>query len=187
MIRLPSVQVVAFSRMCSKGSRFTLGVWGLRVCSLDVAFTSATARNRPQIRNHPREGRMAVPMVRSAKGVTFGGLKRSHCFVSHGKRGTSWHSDVFRTVTCGKSFCVASAILLRRLQKMRCIFRGRRRTLDVPIVILRGRRSTLEESCCVSSAVAVSAGCNVVLRRRGTSWHFSRVCKFLCDRRNTFH
>ena len=72
-------------------------------------------------------------------------------------------------VTCGKSFCVASAILLRRLQKMRCIFRGRRSTLDVPIVILRGRRSTLEESCCVSSAVAVSAGCNVVFRRRGTS------------------
>ena len=37
-----------FSRMRSKGSRFTLGVWGLRVCSLDVAFTSATVRNRPQ-------------------------------------------------------------------------------------------------------------------------------------------
>ena len=145
MIRLPSVQVVAFSRMRSKGSRFTLGVWGLRVCSLDVAFTSATARNRPQpsaiVRNHPREGRMAVPMVRSAKGVTFGGLKRSHCFVSHGKRGTSWHSDVFRKVwesrsvwqaqyfcdvyrrcvaffvagaalwTCPSSFCAAGAAL----------------------------------------------------------------------------
>ena len=37
-----------FSRMRSKGSRFTLGVWGLRVCSLDVAFTVATVRNRPQ-------------------------------------------------------------------------------------------------------------------------------------------
>ena len=37
-----------FSRMRSKGSRFTLGVWGLRVCSLDVAFASATVRNRPQ-------------------------------------------------------------------------------------------------------------------------------------------
>ena len=30
------------SRMRSKGSRFTLGVWGLRVCSLDVAFMFAT-------------------------------------------------------------------------------------------------------------------------------------------------
>ena len=37
-----------FSRMRSKGSRFTLGVWGLRVCSLDVAFTIATVCNRPQ-------------------------------------------------------------------------------------------------------------------------------------------
>ena len=33
------------SRTRSKGSRFTLGVWGLRVCSLDVAQPSATARN----------------------------------------------------------------------------------------------------------------------------------------------
>ena len=38
---------VYFSRMRSKGSRFT-GVWGLRVCSLDVAFTFATVRNRSQ-------------------------------------------------------------------------------------------------------------------------------------------
>ena len=36
------------SRMRSKGSRFTLGVWGLRVCSLDVAFVVATVRNRSQ-------------------------------------------------------------------------------------------------------------------------------------------
>ena len=34
--------------MRSKGPRFTLGVWGLRVCSLDVAFVAATVRNRPQ-------------------------------------------------------------------------------------------------------------------------------------------
>ena len=48
-----------FSRMRSKGSRFTLGVWGLRVCSLDVAFTIATVRNRPQpfatVRNRSRD------------------------------------------------------------------------------------------------------------------------------------
>ena len=35
-----------FSRMRSKGSRFTLGSWGLRVCSLDVAPPSATVRNQ---------------------------------------------------------------------------------------------------------------------------------------------
>ena len=45
-VRLRSVCL--FSRMRSKGSRFTLGVWGLRVCSLDVAFVVATVRNRAQ-------------------------------------------------------------------------------------------------------------------------------------------
>ena len=49
--------------MRSKGSRFTLGVWGLRVCSLDVAFVVATVRNRP------RDPRMAVPMGSFAKVV----------------------------------------------------------------------------------------------------------------------
>ena len=37
-LKLPFV----FSGMRSKGSRFTLGVWGFRVCSLDVAQPSAT-------------------------------------------------------------------------------------------------------------------------------------------------
>ena len=39
---VPFLHVMPFSRMRSKGSRFTLGVWGLRVCSLDVAVTFAT-------------------------------------------------------------------------------------------------------------------------------------------------
>ena len=54
------VAVTDFSRMIrmrSKGSRFTVKVWGLRVPSLDVAFTVATVRNRS------REVAMAVPMA----------------------------------------------------------------------------------------------------------------------------
>ena len=51
------------------------------------------------------------------------------------------------SVTSRKSFCVAGAILLRRFQKMRCSFRGRRSTLDVSSVILRGKRSTLDVWC----------------------------------------
>jgi hypothetical protein len=47
-----------------------------------------------------------------------------------------------------KVVLVAGAILLRRFQKMNCIFRGRRSTLATSIVILRGRRSTLDVSCC---------------------------------------
>ena len=122
--------------MRSKGSRFTLGVWRLRVCSLDVALTSATVRNRS------REDRMAVPMVSSAEGFIFGGFKR--LVASFRVAGVALCDIQTCFVTCRKSFCVAGAILLRRFQKMRCSFRGRRSTLDVSIVIFRGRRNTLD-------------------------------------------
>ena len=51
--------------------------------------------------------------------------------------------------TYRNSFCVASAILLRRFHKLSCIFRGRRITLETSIVILRGRRRTSNVSRCV--------------------------------------
>ena len=127
--------------MRSKGSRFTLGVWGLRVCSLDVAFTIATVRNRS------RDPRMAVPMGSSAEVVLFGGFRR--VVASFRVAGVALRDIQTCSGTCRKSFCVAGAILLRRFQKMCCSFRGRRSTLDVPIVIFRGRRSTLDVSCCV--------------------------------------
>ena len=50
------------------------------MCSLDVAFTVATVRNRPQpsatVRNRPCEDHMAVPMGSSAEVVIFGGFRR---------------------------------------------------------------------------------------------------------------
>ena len=117
-------------RRHSKGSRFTLGVWGLRVCSLDVAFTSATVRNRPC------EARMAVPMASSVKDVTFGGFKcRVASFCVAGVAGVAGMAlcDIPTCfITCPKSFCVAGAILLRRFQTMSCIFRGRRTALRRP-------------------------------------------------------
>ena len=73
----------------------------------------------------------------------------SCCFVSHGRRGNSWYSDVFCNVSTVESHFLAGAILLRLFQQMRCSFPSRRSTLDVSIVILRGRRSTLDVSCCV--------------------------------------
>ena len=106
-----------FSRMRSKGSRFTLAVWGLRVCSLDAAFMSATVRNRSRV------GRMAVPIVSSAKGVTFGCFQR--CVAAFRVAGVAFRDIQTCFVTCGKSLCVAGAILLRRFQTMRCSFRGR--------------------------------------------------------------
>ena len=131
--------------MRSKGSRFTLGVWGLRVCSLDFAFTFATVRNRPQpsatVRNRSCEDRIAVPMVSSAGGDIFGGFQR---FVASFRVAGVALCDIQTCfVTCRRSFGVAGAILLRHFQKMRGCLRGRRSTLDVSIVILRGRRSTL--------------------------------------------
>ena len=136
--------------MRSKGSRFRLGVWGLRVCSLDVAFTSATVRNRPQpfatVRNRPQPS-VGVPMVSSAEGVIFGGFT---CGVASFRvAGVALRDIQTCFVTCRMLFCVAGAILERRFQKMRCSLRGRRSTLDVSIVIFRGRRSILDVSCCV--------------------------------------
>ena len=58
--------------------------------------------------------------------------------------------DILRCLqTCRKSFCVARAILLRRLQKRRCIFRGRRSTLETSIVILCGRGSIIQICACI--------------------------------------
>ena len=152
--------------MRSKGSRFTLGVWGLRVCSLDVAFTFATVRNRP------RYCYMAVPMVSSAEGVTFGGFT---CVVASFRvAGVELRDIQTCFVTCRKSFCLAGAILLRRFEKMRCSFRGRRSTLDVPIVILRGRRSTLQIE--LSGLRQVATRCKF----RGRRW-FCEMCWKLAE------
>ena len=115
-----------FCRMRSKGSRFTLGVSGLRVCSLDIAFMFSTFRNRPL------EVPMVVPMVSSAKRVTFGGCI---CPVASFRVAGATRRDIQTCfVTCRKSFCVAGTILLRRVQKMRCSFRGSRGTFDACFV-----------------------------------------------------
>ena len=86
-------------------------------------------------------------MVSSAKGVVFGRFKRR--VASFRMAGVALRDIQTCFVAYRKSFCVAGAILLRRLRKMRCSFRGRRATLDVSIIILRGRRCTLDVSCCV--------------------------------------
>ena len=136
------------------------------MCSLDVAFTVATVRNRP------REDRMAAPMVSSAEVVIFGGFR---CLVASFRVAGVALRDIQRCfVMCRKSLCVAGAILLRRFQTMCCSFRGRRSTLDVSIVILRGRRSTLDVSRCVFFANrivrAASSGDKVQIPWQ--AWHF---------------
>ena len=167
--------------MRSKGSRFTLGVWGLRVCSLDVAFTVATVRNRSQpfatVRNRPRDPRMAVPMGSFAEVVLFGVFRR--VVASFRVAGVALRDIQMCSGTCRKSFCVAGTILLRGFQKMCCSFRGRRSTLDVSIVIFRGRRSTLDVSRCVFFANRIgrvaSSGDKVQIPWQ--SWHFAQCAQ----------
>ena len=147
------------SRMRSKGSRFTLGVWGLRVCSLDVAEPFATVRNRSQpsatVRNRSqpsawgRYGRAYGKFCRRGRSWRF---HMWRCFVSRGRRGTSWHSDVFCNVSKVGLGGRRNTFATFSEDASRCSFRGRRSTLDVSIVIWRGRRSTLDVSCCVFCA-----------------------------------
>ena len=97
------------------------------------------------VRNRPCEGRMAVPLVSSAKGVIFGGFKRR--VASFRVAGLGLRDIQTCFVTWRKSFCVAGTILLQRFGKMSCSFRGRRSTLDLSIVILCGSlHSTLLHS-----------------------------------------
>ena len=66
----------------------------------------ATVCNRATVRGRPCEARMAVPMVSSAKGVTFGGFKR--CVASFRVAGVA----LLDIQTCFVTpFCVAGAAL----------------------------------------------------------------------------
>ena len=157
-----------FSRMRSKGSRFTLGVWGLRVCSQPFA----TVRNRSQPFVWGPYGRAYGKFCRSS---IFGGFQR---FVASFRVAGVALCDIQTcSVTCRKSFCVAGAILLRRFQKMRGSLRGRRSTLDGSIVILRGRRSTLDvlwRMFFFANRIGRAASSGDKVQIPWQAWHFVR-------------
>ena len=157
--------------MSSKGSRFTLDVWGVEgvfawrcVYDRNRPQPSATVRHRPQpsatVRNRSREAHMAVPMVSSAEGVTFEGFRRR--VASFRVAGVALRDIQTCLVTCWKSSCVAGALLLRRFQRMRCSYRGRRSTLDV--------------SCCVffANRVVRAASSGEKVQIPSQAWHFVR-------------
>ena len=148
------------------------------MCSLDVAFTVATVRNRPQP--------FATVRVRTVWPCLWEVLQEGsflevfrRLVASFRVAGVALRDIEQRSVTCRKSFCVAGAILLRRFAKMRGRFRGRRSTFDVSIVIFRGRRSTLDVSCCVffvnRIGRAASSGDKVQIPWQ--SWHFVRCAE----------
>ena len=131
--------------MRSKGSRFTLGVWGLRVCSLDVAFMFATVSNRSQ------------PSARSPYGRAYGKFCKRVTFG--------------RFTCCVASFRVAD-VALRDIQTWFVTFFvwQARYFCDVfrrCVAVLRGRRRTLDVSCCVFLRIALPG-----LRRVATRCQF---------------
>ena len=87
---------------------------GVELFSPDVAFMFATVRYRSQpsatVRKYARDVAMAVPMVSSAKRVTFGCFQRR--WASFHMAGVALCDMSAFVVTCHKSLCVASAILL---------------------------------------------------------------------------
>ena len=82
------------------------------------------------VRNRSREVAMAVPMVSSAKAVTFGGYQR--CVASYRVAGTGLRDIQTCFVFCNvcKSFCVAGAILLHCF-----LFHRKRSTLETSVAL----------------------------------------------------
>ena len=88
----------------------------------------------------------------------------------------AWRFVTFQHVSrCVKSrFCVADAILFPRFHTMRRIFCGKRSTLKIFDVILRGRRSTLDVSRCAFSTnrIVSAARSGDKVQIPWQAWHF---------------
>ena len=80
-------------------------------------------------------------------------------------------------VPCRKSFFRGRPnTISRRFQNMRCIFRGRRRTLDVSSFIVRRRSSTSDESSSVffANRIGRAARSGDKVKIAWQVWHFVR-------------
>ena len=101
-----SLSLSVFSRMCSKVpvSLWGSGGWGCVRSTLRLRPQPfATVCNRSQPSAWGPYGRAYGKFCRRSH---FWRFQTSHCFVSRGRRGTSWHSDVFcnvsKVVLCGR-------------------------------------------------------------------------------------
>ena len=145
--------------MRSKGFSFYFGGLGVGM------------RRRFYDRKHPPPFATVRNRLR-ATAMAFGGFK---CRVTSYRVARVALRDIAICFSrCQNSFCVTRTIYLNRFQKVTCIFRGRRSTLETFIVISCGRRSTLDVSCCVCFANrigrAASSGDNVQIPWQ--AWHF---------------
>ena len=78
--------VVFLARLRSKGSDFTLGLWGVGV---EGVFAIDSAQPFATLRNRSREGLLSVLMGTAAKKCYFWRFQMSRGFVSLGRLGTS--------------------------------------------------------------------------------------------------
>ena len=119
-----------FPECVAKGSRFTFGGLGVDPCSRDPAFgvrnrpqPSATVRNRLQpsasVRLRPSWAQSCRAYGKSRKSATFWRVRSCDHVVLCGRRGTSWHSNMFQDVSklvlCGRrnTFATFSDDVLR--------------------------------------------------------------------------
>ena len=160
------------------------GGLGVDPCSRDPASgvrkrpqASASVRNHSQpsatVRLRPSWPQSCRAYGKSCKKVPFWRVRRCGHVVLHGRRGTSWHSNMFHNVS--KVVLSGEAQYLCEVFT-RCVafFRGRRSTVKTSHVILCGRRSTLDVSCCVFSAnrIVSAARSGDKVQIPWQAWHF---------------
>ena len=149
--------------MRSKGFRFTLGVWGLRVCSLDVAFASATVR--------------AIPVWPCLWEVLqrWSFLEVSDVWLLR-FAWQAWHFVTFRRVLqrVESRFAWQAQYFCDVFRRCVAVFVAGAALWACPSSFFRGRRSTLDVSRCVFFANrigrAASSGDKVQIPWR--AWHF---------------
>ena len=119
-----------FSRMRSEGFSFYFG-GRVRSTPLSRPQPPATSRNHPQPSATVRV-EVALPLQKWSLLINGGFQRRATSFRV---AGVALRDIPTCFITCQKPFCVAGAIA--GFQKMTCIVRGRRSTLETSIFILR--------------------------------------------------
>ena len=165
-----------FSRMRSEG--FSFYTWGLTRVRVTLLLASATVRNRSQpfarVRNRPSAAVVASKLLclwKKSKKRNFFDVSEDVVmlfFVAGvAPRGIPTCFKTVKKDWCGRHFCY----IFRR-----CVafFVAGRSTLDTSDVILRGRRSTLDMSCCVFSAnrIVSAARSGDKVQIPWQAWHF---------------
>ena len=118
---------------------------------------------------------MAVPIGGFPGGVVLGGFTCHRA--SFRVAGVAPRDMWTCLVTCRKLFCMAGAILLRWFQNMRCIFRGRRGSLDVSIFVVAGAAlQTCRLACFFANRIGRAAGIGDKLQ---IAWQAQRFVR--CD------